>query len=141
MVVEESILINAGLEKVWNTFTDLTCWREWNTVIRDVSSDDACISSGCRLFCNFKPFHFPINVRIEIKDVKPGKSISWYAKKLGLAAEHLFDFQATEKGVLVTSRETFGGFIVKNACFLVPKQKIHELTRAFLNDLKTASEM
>ncbi len=128
MVVEKSILINAGLEKVWNTFTDLTCWREWNTVIRDVSSDEACISSGCRLFCNFRPFHFPLNVRIEIKDVKPGKSISWYAKKLGLAAEHLFDFQATEKGVLVTSRETFWGVHCEECLFSRPEA---ENTRAY----------
>ncbi len=140
MIVEESILINADLDKVWDTFTDLTCWKNWNNVIRDVESESNCLTSGCRLVCNFRPFFFPINVCIEIQEVKNKKSISWYAKKMGLFAEHLFDFKETKNGILVTSREVFNGFFVRNIGFIVPKQKIQSLTREFLNDLKSAAE-
>lgn len=140
MIVEETILINADLDKVWDTFTDLTCWQSWNSVIRDVDSDSKCLAAGCLFSCNFRPFFFPINVRIEIKEVKPKKSISWYANKMGLFAEHLFDFQETKEGILVTSTETFEGFFVRSAGFLVPKGKIQNLTKKFLNDLKRASE-
>lgn len=140
MIVEETILINADLDKVWDTFTDLTCWKNWNSVIRDVNSESKCLSAGCRLSCNFRPFFFPINVRIDIKEVKHRESISWHVKKIGLFAEHLFDFQETKKGILVTSRETFYGFFVRKTRFLIPKQKIQNLTKAFLNDLKTAAE-
>ena len=141
MIVEESILINAELNKIWDTFTDLTCWKNWNSVIRDVDSQSTCLVEGCQLVCNFRPFFFPINVSIEIKEVKDRKSISWVAKKTGLIAEHLFDFQEMENGVLVTSREEFDGFFIRNAEFFVPKQKIQDLTRIFLNDLKRAAEM
>ncbi len=140
MIVEESILINADLKKVWDTFTNLTCWKDWNSVIMDVESDVKCIESGCRLSCNFRPFLFPINATIEIQGVIPQKSISWSVKKLSLIAEHEFDFQETDKGTLVISREIFDGFIIKKAGFFMPKQKIHSLTKAFLNDLKKASE-
>jgi hypothetical protein len=52
----------------------------------------------------------------------------------------MFDFQKIRDGVLVTSRETFDGFFVRKAKFIVPKQKITSLTKTFLNDLKKAAE-
>lgn len=140
MIVEESIFINADVDKVWDTFTDLTCWKNWNSIIRDVDSECTCLTEGFHFVCNFRPFFFPINVRIEIKKVKHKKSISWVARKTGLLAEHLFDFQKKENGVIVTSREKFDGFVIRNAKFLVPKQKIQKLTRIFLNELKNAVE-
>lgn len=140
MLVEESILINADLDKVWDTFTNLTCWKDWNSVIRDAKAEEGCISSGSCIYCNFKPFFFTINVKIEVKDVRLKERISWHVNKFGLIAEHLFVFSQRENGVLVTSKETFNGFLVKNALFIIPKQKIIHLTRTFLKELKRASE-
>lgn len=140
MIVEESIFINADIDKVWDTFTDLACWKNWNSVIKDVDSQSTCLKEGCYIVCNFQPFFFPINVRIEIKEVKYKKSISWVVRKMGLFAEHLFDFQKKENGVIVISREKFDGFAIRKAEFLVPKQKIHNLTKIFLNELKMVAE-
>ena len=39
MVIEELVSINAPLDKVWKSFTDLTCWQNWNSVMKDVASD------------------------------------------------------------------------------------------------------
>ncbi|MBM4136644.1 MAG: hypothetical protein FJ241_07410 [Nitrospira sp.] len=140
MVIEEDIFINANPEKVWDTFTNLTRWRDWNTVMDNVYCDDMCISPGSELICNFRPFLFPINVKIKVRIVVPYKRIVWFAKKKGLSAKHLFTFQNTESGVLVTSKETLTGFLVRNSGFLMPKQRMQDLTRTFLNDLKSASE-
>lgn len=140
MIIEESILINADLKKVWETFTNLTCWKDWNSVIRNVKSQNKCIEAGCKLSCSFRPFFFPIKATIEIKEVKPAKSICWQVKKIGLLAEHVFDFQKKGKETQVISRETFNGFVVKNMSFIIPRQKIINLTKSFLGDLKAASE-
>ena len=140
MIIEESILIKADLKEVWDTFANLTCWEGWNTIIRDVESEVKYIETGCRLICNFRPFFFPINVAIHVKEVKSSESISWRVEKPGLLAEHIFYFKKIKDGVLVTSKETFSGFLVRNAKFIVPKQKIISLTKTFLNDLKKASE-
>jgi uncharacterized protein YndB with AHSA1/START domain len=40
MIIEESIFINAPIDKVWQTFTDLTCWRQWNSVL-NVTTEQA----------------------------------------------------------------------------------------------------
>lgn len=91
-------------------------------------------------FVQFSPLFFPINVKIEVKEVILAESISWRVQKPGFLAEHIFEFKDTGKGILVKSSETFNGFLVRKAGFVVPKHKIISLTKSFLNDLKMASE-
>ena len=140
MVIEESVLIHAKMDKVWETFTDLTCWKDWNTVMRDVCSVEKCLSHGGKILCSFRPFLLPIKATIKLEEVKPHERIVWSAKKKGLSARNKFSFQSNEKGVTVTSRETFSGLLVKSLSFLLPKRKMRTLIKTFLGDLKTASE-
>ena len=140
MVVEEHILVNADIEKVWKVFTDLTCWSNWNSVIRDVSCDDQCIASGEILKCQFRPFSFPMSVVINVEEVIPNQSVIWYVRKMGFFAYHEFLFQRHENGVLVTSKERFSGLLVSLFKFFFPRKRIRMLTTTFLNDLKMASE-
>ncbi len=140
MVIEESVLINAGIDKVWKTFTDLTCWNEWNTVMGNLSSNENCLSNGAAISCCFRPFLFPVKANIRVEEVIPCKHIIWYAKKRGFLARNEFSFLNHGKGTLVTSRETFNGFFVSAlGCFL-PKKRMKNLITTFLKDLKTASE-
>lgn len=140
MVIEESIIINADLGKVWETFTDLTCWKDWNTVMRNVCSDKKCITPGSELRCNFRPFFFPVKIEIKVEEVIPYERIIWSARKKGFSARNRFSFQKHKKGVLVTSRETFTGFIVRVFGFFLPVKKMRSMIAAFLKDLKRASE-
>jgi hypothetical protein len=52
----------------------------------------------------------------------------------------MFTFQNNEKGIIVTSRDTFSGFIVMFFGFLLPKKRLRTLIQTFLKDLKAASE-
>jgi hypothetical protein len=140
MVIEESTFINADLNKVWKTFTDLTCWKDWNTVMRNVSSDEKCIATGSELRCNFRPFFFPVKAEIKVEEVIPYERIIWSARKKGFSARNRFSFQKHEKGVLVTSRENFTGFIVRVFGFFLPVKRMSSMIAAFLKDLKRASE-
>jgi len=81
MVIKESILINAKLDKVWKTFTDLTCWKDWNTVVRDVCSNEKSLSCGGEILCCFRPFLFPVKAKIKVDEVIPYERVVWSAKK------------------------------------------------------------
>ena len=140
MVIEESILIHAKMDKVWDTFTNLTCWKDWNTVMRNVNSGEDCLSHGSEISCSFHPFFLPIKAKIRIEEVIPHKRIVWSAKKKGFSARNKFSFQGNERGVVITSRETYSGPLVKSLGFLLPKGKMQTLIKTFLKDLKTASE-
>jgi len=140
MVIEEHILVNADMERVWKVFTDLTCWNNWNSVIRDVYCDDQCLSHAKTLTCCFRPFSFPINVEINVKKVVPNQYVAWSVRKKGFLAYHEFLFQRDENGVLVTSKETFSGLLVSLFKYLLPRKRMRVLANTFLNDLKWASE-
>ena len=140
MVIEESIFIHAKMDKVWETFTNLTCWKEWNTVMKDVCTKEKCLSCGSEISCCFRPLVFLVKATIRIEEVKPYKHIVWSARKKGFSARNIFTFQNNKKGIIVTSRETFSGFIVMFFSFLLPKKRMRTLIQTFLKDLKTASE-
>ncbi|MGQ9569470.1 MAG: hypothetical protein ACUVUQ_01245 [Thermodesulfovibrionales bacterium] len=140
MVIEESILIHAEIDKVWDTFTNLTCWKDWNTVMRNVCSYYDSLSHGCEISCSFHPFFFPVKARIQIEEVIPYKLIVWSAKKKSFYAQNKFYFQCCEKGTIVTSRETYSGPLVRFFGSLLPERKLRSLIKTFLIDLKKASE-
>jgi len=140
MLIEEVIAIRAPIEKVWNTFTDLTCWMQWNTVLRNVRSGERCLSSGKEVKCCLYPFLFPITVDLRIEELIPRELIVWSVRKKGLHARHEFIFGKKDNSVLVTSREAFTGLLSKGSGALLPKRRMQELTIRFLKDLKKASE-
>jgi hypothetical protein len=140
MIIKESIKIHAPIENVWQTFTDLTRWTVWNTVMSEVDSDDTCLVHGKDIRCCFRPFLFPVKVNIKIHEVVPLNRIVWSAQKKGLYAFHEFFFEEGEKGVIVTSKETFSGVLSSGGGFLLPEKRMRELTKTFLKDLKKASE-
>ncbi len=141
MVIRESVIIRSTKQKVWETFTDLTCWNNWNTVIRDVHPEENCLANGKTLKCTFRPFLFPIRVRIEIEEIVPYERIIWSAKKKGLEARHEFLFHNHEKGIQVISKETFTGLLTTGSGLLFPVKRMRDLTKTFLKDLKKASEV
>jgi hypothetical protein len=138
MVVEETIEINAGIETVWNAFIDLTCWEEWNTVLRDVATESEIIREGQKFSCSLRFFSVPLFFEPEIEEVVPRRKVVWKGKKYGISSRHEFVFTKRDQGVRVTSRETFSGPVFSGV--LLPKREIRKLTRSLLRDLKKASE-
>ncbi len=140
MIIEESVMIHAPVDKVWMIFTDLICWKDWNTVVKNVRSDKKVLTEGNNFMCHFYPFLFSVGMNIEVEKILPYNLIVWSTKKKGLSAHHEFCFHGFEKAVLVTSKETFSGLLTKGSGFLLPLKKMRSLTRIFLKDLKKASE-
>jgi hypothetical protein len=140
LVITETIVIHAPVRRIWDTFTDLTCWIDWNTVISNVRSEAKSLRNGNSIRCIFRPYFFPVNVEIKVKEVIRHELIVWTATKKGLFAQHEFIFQTHKKGVTVTSREKFTGILAIASGVLLPRKKMRSLTKTFLKDLKNASE-
>jgi len=140
MVIEESIFINATVEKVWHTFTDLTCWVNWNSVLKDIAAENPSIQKGNTFTCSIRPFVFPVKFESFIEEVVPNERVVWSGSTYGIFARHVFVFQRTGDLVQVLSTETFKGITIENLKFIFPGWRIRELTQSFLKDLKKASE-
>jgi hypothetical protein len=140
MEIEESVIIRSTAKKVWETFTDLSCWTEWNSVMGNVSSAERCLTEGKDIKCSFRPFFFPIRATVRIEELTPVRHIAWSARKKGLFAFHEFFLEELEHGLRVTSRERLTGILACAWGLLLPVRRMRSLTRIFLRDLKTAAE-
>lgn len=141
MLIEESIVINADMERVWSTFNDLTCWKDWSETIEDISGGNATtFREGARLRFCIRPFSVPINVRPTVGEVVPREKISWHGTKFGIHSVHEYLFRELDGAVEVTSRERFSGAGMRAVGFAFPKRTIREMTAAVLRELKRAAE-
>jgi hypothetical protein len=140
MMIEETILIHAPLKKVWGTYTNLVCYKDWNTVMEDLTSDVPQMKQGITFRCSLRPFLFPVSIEPFIKELIPFKKIVLTGSKFSITARHEFIFDESEKGVSVTSRECFGGVTFFALGFAFPAWRIRELTRTLLRDLKEEAE-
>lgn len=141
MIIEDSITIHSPIQKVWETFTNVTCWDDWSTVLKNVSRDKAeVLTQGGRIrFCIY-PFSFPVHFEPVIDEIVPNRKVVWTSWKFGVTARHEFIFKEIENGVRVISKETFKGISLKTLRFLFPRSRLRNLTVAFLRDLKKAAE-
>lgn len=140
MVIEETIIIDASLEKVWDIFTDLTCWKNWCSVIEDISADGKRLEEGNSFKCSIRPFDIPMDLEPLVEEIIPLELIVWSGKKHGISARHEFTFQINDGRVHLTSRETFSGLFMSPLRFLFPKKKLQELSDKMLKEIKMAAE-
>ena len=140
MLIEESVLINADLKDIWNTFTDLTCWADWNTVACNAASLTGRIEEGERFTFCLRPFDLLIVINPKVEEVLPREKVVWTGTKFGIFSRHEFLFQQVANGVLVTSREAFRGPPLIFGGLTFPEGMVRKLTVGMLNDLKKAAE-
>lgn len=140
MIISESIVINAALERVWEIFTDLTCWKDWSTVVSNVSSESEHLTEGRSFKFCIRPFTFPMNIEPVVEEVIPGQKIVWSGSKHGITARHEFHFEEKNGKTLLTSRETFMLHWMKRLFFHIPKRRLHRLSVLMLQDVKYAAE-
>jgi len=140
MIIEEAVLINGDLKKIWKTFTDLTCWADWNTIASRVASDSGRLEEGERFTFCLRPFSVPLMIEPTIEEVVPQEKVVWTGTKFGIFSRHEFLFQQAANGVLVTSRETFRGLPLLFGGAAFPESTVRELTVGMLTDLKKAAE-
>ena len=140
MLISESIVINAPLKMVWHTFTDLTCWKKWSTVVSNVSSETERLTEGKSFKFCIRPFTFPLNIEPVVEEMVPGQRIVWSGSRHGITARHEFLFEEKNGKTLITSHEIFRINWFKRLFFNIPKKRLHKLSVLMLQDLKFACE-
>jgi len=141
MIIEESALIHAAPERVWNTFTAISSWKNWNSVLTDVTPRGADVlakDGRIRLLISF--YGLPVRVGVEIVEATPVRRIIWSGNIFGISSRHEFIFEKCGAGVIVISRETFTALGLRVPGLFFPDSKIRELTMVLLKDLKAAAE-
>ncbi|MDJ0784129.1 MAG: SRPBCC family protein [Desulfosarcinaceae bacterium] len=141
MRIRSQIDIKAPLERVWQVFSRLEGWQEWNTACRD-----CCYIEGEKMGVDtcfsFKvaPLIFPIEVKPRIVKCEPAKEVVWRGARFGIEAEHLFRFTETDDGVLLLSEEIFRGPLVLLGRLIGVPKRLHALTDQMMLGIKRQSE-
>jgi len=139
--IEESVLIDAPREVVWEAFTDLACWADWNSVLTAVRpAPDPRLTGGSGFSCSLSPFGvaLPFSVRVELAEA-PSRLL-WVGARWGVRGRHWFLFADQEDGTRCESVEDLTGPTVALAGPLFPTWRFRELTRRFLRDLRAEAE-
>jgi hypothetical protein len=140
MIISESIVIDASLKKVWDIFTDLTCWKDWSTAVSNVSSETERLTEGTNFKFCIRPLIFPVNITPVVEEIVPRQRIVWSGSRHGITARHEFHFEEKNGKTLLTSREIFKINWFKRPFFYIPKKRLHKLSVLMMQDLKNACE-
>lgn len=141
MIIRTHITIAAPREVVWEIFSDMENWRDWNAVCRKCryESGSTMAVDSCFSF-SIKPLFFPLRVSPRIIRCQPGHEIVWQGGRFGIQAEHLFQFNPVQAGIQIVSEERFKGFLLPALKILGVPRRLHRLTESFLHALKQQAE-
>jgi hypothetical protein len=79
------------------------------------------------------------DIRSTFQDVTPTRRLSWTGETLGTRAVHSWTFEATPGGVVVTTTESFDGWLPALAPRMMQKT-LDDTLPALLASLKAAAE-
>ncbi|MCK7471091.1 MAG: SRPBCC domain-containing protein [Desulfomicrobium escambiense] len=141
MVIEESIEILAPLQVVWGVFSAFENWKNWNTVCQSCCIVRGGEMSGGTCFqFTLRPYYLPIKVTPVIVKCEPTREVVWAGSRFGVHAEHSFTFVERDGKVIITSIETFRGFMLWVSRLIFIPRKLHRLTQQLLRQIKEHSE-
>jgi len=141
MVIDEEIEIRAPLAVVWRIFSHMEAWDRWNTACREccILEGEAMNAGTCFSF-KIKPWLLPMRVDPRIVECEPAERVTWEGGRLGVQASHTWQFHENNGTVILRSVERFRGPLLWVGRILGIPQKLHRLTREFLETLKRAAE-
>ena len=141
MVIEESVEINAPLSVVWNVFSAMEDWQNWNSVCENccVIKGDGMAQDTCFTF-QMRPYYLPIKVSPTITRCDPGKEVVWEGRRFGVHAVHTFIFTEEGEVVRLTSSETFRGPLLWLSKIIFIPSRLHRLTQQLMAAIKGHAE-
>jgi len=101
VITHDEIVINSSLRKVWNLFTDISRWSEWN---KDIASSS--VQSPLDIGTVFNWSTAGMNISSTIGEFIPLQRIAWSGLVQGIMGIHVWSFNTIEHGVLVKTHES-----------------------------------
>lgn len=141
MVIRETIKIHAPLATVWDVFSRLDEWEAWNDVCQEccLIEGDEMASGACFTF-KLRPYWFPMKITPRIVKCEPGQEVVWAGSRLGVHAEHSFQFEEKDDHVLLISEERFHGFMLLLSRLVLAPQRLHQLSKELMESIKKRAE-
>lgn len=134
MEAEQCITVQAPLEVVWRTLTEIDKWPSWQ---RSVSK-----ASLKGLLAPQAEFHWTsggMKIHSQVMEVSAPTAIRWSGRTLGTKADHTWSLIRTEDGTKVATSETMHGWLV-SVISLFNKDFLNSSLREALADLKKEAE-
>ncbi len=140
MEIVESVTIFSGMDRVWDIFTDLACWNQWNHSMKAAARPEGpyFISEGQRLSLKIRLYALPFSIKPLVECVVQHDQVVWSARKFGVSAKHEFLFTDLGGAVQVVSRERFAG--LRPFLMMLPAARIRMVTARMLRELKKKAE-
>ncbi len=141
MKIEAAIQINAHLQRVWDVFSDIANWDDWNPVCRECrfEAGKSLVKGACISF-ELNPIVLPIRIAPVVTQCEPGKKVVWTGGRLGIYAAHEFYFEENKAGVELRSIEHFKGPMLIVARLMFLPSRLHALTIRLLDAIKKEAE-
>lgn len=142
MLISASIEIYASMNVVWEVFSDIRQWREWNPVCRECRFETGkAMQAGACISFTLKPMFVPIRIAPVVDVMEQGRKVVWSGGRFGIRAEHTFIFKQTQApSVIIESTEAFSGLMLWPARMLGLPARLHTLSMGLLKAIKTEAE-
>jgi hypothetical protein len=137
--VSNSIEINATPQLVWEVFTDIYNWNEWNPLIiktHQISGGSLWVPGGIfvqQYKSDFKPEE--IAIKSVVREVFPARKITWVGEVLGSRGVTSYEFVPFGAKTIVAVTEEFAE-TQSNQLNLVIQRTTENILRLSLNGLK-----
>jgi hypothetical protein len=143
MIISASIEIYAPMTLVWEVFTDIRQWREWNPVCRECRFETGkAMQAGACISFTLNPLFVPIRIAPVVNFLEQGRKVVWSGGRFGIHAEHTFVFKQTDaSSVIIDSTEVFSGFMLVPAKIFGLPARLHTLSIRLLEAIKAEAEM
>lgn len=131
---QAQVEVAAPPERIWRLLTDIGAWPDWNELV-----DRATLEGPLGPGTVFRWKSKGLAVTSTLREVAPERRLAWTGRAFGTRALHCWELEATPRGTLLRTAESFHGWLPK----LAPKTMQRTLDAAlpaWLQALKTAAE-
>jgi hypothetical protein len=131
---QAEILIKAPLETIWALVVGIDRWPEWNDAVETASLEGPFERGAV-----FRWKSGGLRIQSTIQEIRVLRRLVWTGKTIGTSAVHSWTFEDADNGVLVTTTETFDGWLPT----IMPRtmqRKLDETLPALLMSLKAVAE-
>ncbi len=131
---QAQVEIAASPQRVWELLSNVDRWPKWNGLVQR-----AALRGPLQPGSVFTWKSKGLTVISTLQEVTPHKRLAWTGKAFGTHAIHTWEIEASDYGVLLSTAESFDGWLPK----LIPKtmqRTLDETLPAWLSMIKSEAE-
>jgi uncharacterized protein YndB with AHSA1/START domain len=108
VIAEAEIEVAAPPETIWEVLSDIERWPAWNPEVKRMA-----LSGQVAPGAEFRWKAGGVSIRSRLEEVDAPRKIGWTGKAAGLRARHVYNFGRRDDATIVTTTESFDGFVAR----------------------------